>query len=381
MKLLLAVLALLAGVPAAAQVPQPPEVAARSYLLMDLTSGQDLARFNADTQVEPASLTKLMSAYVVFQALREKRLDLQQEITVSERAWRTGMKESSRMFIEVGSKVKVDDLLKGMIVVSGNDATVALAEAVAGSVEEFVTRMNRQAQAWGLKGTAFKNPEGLPASGHHSTASDLAVIAGHLIRDFPEYLSYYSMKEFAYNIKKAQQNRNQLLWRDPSVDGLKTGYTEAAGYCLVGTAKRDFPNGQRRMLSVLLGAASAEARVAETQKLLNWGFTAFDDVKLFEAGQAMAAPAVWKGSQPTARIGSPQLVMVTVPRGTAGQLRTELQRTDPLVAPLKAGQRVGTLKILNGSRTVAEVPVVMLEAVSSAGFFQRTWDGARLLFK
>jgi D-alanyl-D-alanine carboxypeptidase (penicillin-binding protein 5/6) len=275
----------------------------------------------------------------------------------------------------------VDDLLKGMIVVSGNDATVALAEASAGSVEEFVARMNRQAQAWGLKGTTFKNPEGLPASGHVSTASDLAVIATRLVRDFPEYLAYYSMKEFAYNIKKAQQNRNQLLWRDPSVDGLKTGYTEAAGYCLVGTAKRDFPNGQRRMLSVLLGAASAEARTAESQKLLNWGFTAFDDVKLFDAGVAMATPAVWKGAQPTAKIGSPLMVMVTVPRGTAAQLRTELHRTDPLVAPLKAGQRVGTLKVINGSRTVAEVPVVMLEAVGSAGFFQRTWDGVRLLFK
>ncbi|HET7863295.1 MAG TPA: D-alanyl-D-alanine carboxypeptidase family protein [Burkholderiaceae bacterium] len=381
MKLLLAMLALLAALPAAAQVPQPPEVAARSYVLVDITSGQDLARSNADAQVEPASLTKLMTAYVVFQALREKRLDLQQEITVSERAWRTGMKESSRMFIEVASKVKVDDLLKGMIVVSGNDAAVALAEAVAGTVEEFVARMNRQAQAWGLKGTTFKNPEGLPASGHVSTAADLAVIAGHLVRDFPEYLPYYSMKELKYNIKKPQQNRNQLLWRDPTVDGLKTGYTEAAGYCLVGTAKRDFPNGQRRVLSVLLGAASSEARTAESQKLLNWGFTAFDDVKFFDAGQAMATPAVWKGSQPTARIGSPTMVMVAVPRGSAGQLRTELQRTDPLVAPLKAGQRVGTLRVIAGTRTVAEVPVVMLEAVSSAGFLQRTWDGVRLLFK
>jgi D-alanyl-D-alanine carboxypeptidase (penicillin-binding protein 5/6) len=372
---------LVVGLPARAQAPQPPEIAARSHVLLDVSAGQILSTFNADVQIEPASLTKLMSAYLVFQALREKKLDLQQEVTVSQRAWRTGMNESSRMFVEAGSKVKVDDLLKGMIAVSGNDATVALAEAAGGTVEEFVVRMNRQAQAWGLRGTVFRNPEGLPESGHVSTASDLAVIAMYLVRDFPEHQHYYSIREFAYNFSKAQQNRNVLLWRDPSVDGLQAAFTEAAGHCLVTTARREFPNGPRRLLSVVLGAASREARAAESQKLLNWGFTAFDALKLFDPGQPMATPPVWKGSQPTVKIGVPQGVVVTVPRGTGAQVRTELLRTDPLVAPLVAGQRVGTLKVTSGSRTVAELPVTALEPVAPAGLFQRTWDGVRLLFK
>jgi D-alanyl-D-alanine carboxypeptidase (penicillin-binding protein 5/6) len=382
MRVLPAVLAwLLVHTGAVAQAPQPPEIAARSYVLLDVSAGQVLSTFNADVQVEPASLTKLMSAYLVFQTLREKKLELQQEVTVSERAWRTGTTEDARMFIEAGTRVKIDDLLKGMIVVNGNDATAALAEAAGGTVEQFVARMNRQAQTWGLTGTTFRNPEGLPASGHVSTAADLGVIALHLVRDFPESLPYYATREFAYNIQKAQQNRNVLLWRDPAVDGLVAASTEAAGYGLVATARRELPNGQRRLLSVVLGTASREARAAESQKLLNWGFTAFDALKLFDPGQIMATPVVWKGSQPTVKIGVPRGVVVTVPRGTGAQIRTELQRTDPLVAPLAAGQRVGTLKVTSGSRTVAEVPVTALEAVAPAGLFQRTWDGVRLLFK
>ena len=373
--------AALVALPASAQTQQPPEVAAREYLLMDVTTGAELAARGADAPIEPASLTKIMSAYLVFQALRDKKISLDQEVTVSERAWRTGMTGASRMFIQVGTKVRLEDLIKGMIVISGNDATVQLAEVVGGSVEGFVDMMNRQAQAWGLKGTVFKNPDGLPQPGHVSTAHDLAVMAIALIRDFPEEMKYYSMKDFAYNIKQPQLNRNLLLWRDPSVDGLKTGYTDAAGYCMIATAKRAFPNGQRRLLSVVLGAASSEARAAESQKLLNWGYTSFDAVKLFDGNQAVATPPVWKGALPKAKIGSAKPVMVTVPRGAGTQIKTEVVRTDPLVAPLKQGQPVGTLKVSLGSNVIASVPLTVLEEVPQAGFFGRIWDSIRLMIK
>jgi D-alanyl-D-alanine carboxypeptidase (penicillin-binding protein 5/6) len=369
-----------ASTQALAQVPQPPEIAARSYLLLDVTTNQVLAAKDADTPVEPASLTKLMSAYLVFQALRDKKLTLDQQLPVSERAWRTGMTGASRTFIQVNSHVGVDDLVKGMIVQSGNDATVALAEAVGGSVEQFVTMMNQQAQAFGLKQTSFKNPDGLTAPGHTSTARELSVIATRLVKDFPEYLPYYSMKEFTYN-KIKQSNRNLLLFRDPSIDGLKTGYTDAAGYCLVATGKRDFPNGQRRLLSVVLGAASAEGRANESQKLLNWGYTAFDAVKLFDANQAVVTADVWKGKAPQARLGSAKSVFVSVPRGEGSKLKTDVVRTDPLVAPLAKGQSVGKLKVSAGDTVVAEVPLVALDGVEGAGIFGRAWDSIRLWIK
>lgn len=363
---------------AQAQTPDVPPIQARAYILVDVSASQTLAAQEADTPVEPASLTKLMSAYLVFQALREKKLSLDQSITVSERAWRTGMNDASRMFIDVGSQVKVEDLIKGMIVISGNDATVALAEAVGGSLEGFVDMMNRQASAWGLKHTVFKNADGLPAPGHLSTARELSIIATQLIRTFPEYMRYYSMKEFAYNIKRPQQNRNLLLWRDPSVDGLKTGYTDAAGYCLIATANRQLPSGARRLLSVVLGASSKEARAVESQKLLNWGYTAFDAVKLFDANQVVTQAPVWKGTEAMAKLGSATPVMVVVPRGAAGNLKTEVLRNDPLIAPLAKGQRVGTLKITAGQRVVAEVPMTALEPVPQAGFLGRAWDSLRL---
>jgi len=369
-----------ASTQALAQVPQPPEIAARSYLLLDVTTNQVLAAKDADTPVEPASLTKLMSAYLVFQALRDRKLTLDQQLPVSERAWRTGMTGASRTFIQVNSHVGVDDLVKGMIVQSGNDATVALAEAVGGSVEQFVTMMNQQAQAFGLKQTSFKNPDGLTAPGHTSTARELSVIATRLVKDFPEYLPYYSMKEFTYN-KIKQSNRNLLLFRDPSIDGLKTGYTDAAGYCLVATGKRDFPNGQRRLLSVVLGAASAEGRANESQKLLNWGYTAFDAVKLFDANQAVVTADVWKGKAPQARLGSAKSVFVSVPRGEGSKLKTDVVRTDPLVAPLAKGQSVGKLKVSAGDTVVAEVPLVALDGVEGAGIFGRAWDSIRLWIK
>ncbi len=377
MKRLFALLFAFAVAAAQAQAPQAPEIAARSFLLFDVTTNQVLAAKNPDEPVEPASLTKLMSGYLVFQALRDKKLTLEQTLQVSERAWRTGMTGASRTFLPLNSQVMVDDLLKGMIVQSGNDATVVLAEGVGGTYEQFVEMMNRQAQAFGLKATSFKNPEGLTASGHTSTARELALIATRLVRDFPEYLHYYSTKEFTYN-KIKQNNRNLLLYRDPSVDGLKTGYTDAAGYCLITTARRDFPNGQRRLISVVLGAASAEARANESQKLLNWGFASFDAVKLFEANQAVVSPAVWKGASNTAKLGSAQAVVVSVPKGEGDKLKTDISRTDPLVAPLAKGQVVGSIKVSAAGATVVEVPLAVLEPVEQAGLLGRAWDALRL---
>ena len=380
MKRLLASLALAALLPQtvfAQTLPQPPEIAARAYVLLDLSANQPLASRDADVTVEPASLTKLMTAYLVFQALRDKKLALDQELTVSERAWRTGMTDASRMYIQVGNKVKVEDLIKGMIVQSGNDATVLLAEAVGGSVENFVAMMNRQAQAFGLKVSQFRNPEGLPAPGHVSTVRELGIIATRLLQDFPGEVKFYSIKEFTFN-KITQQNRNLLLWRDPSVDGLKTGYTDAAGYCLIATAKRDLPNGPRRLLSVVVGASSKESRAVESQKLLNWGYSSWDAVKVYDARQVITSAEVWKGAAATAKIGTQVPVSVAVPRGEAAQVKTQLVRTDPLIAPLSQGQQVGTLKVLSGTRVLAEVPVTVLEPVAQAGMFGRAWDQLRL---
>ncbi|PWW47092.1 D-alanyl-D-alanine carboxypeptidase family protein [Melaminivora alkalimesophila] len=364
-----------------AQAPQPPEIAARNYLLMDVTAGQVLAAKEIDAPVEQASLTKLMTAYLVFDALRAKKLTLEQKLPVSERAWKM---PGSRMFIDPKMQVPVDDLLKGMIVQSGNDATVALAEGVGGTVENFVRLMNEQAKAFGMNGTHYKNPEGLTEAGHTTTARDLATLSTRLMQDFPEYMHYYATKQYRYEGTPASNsnNRNTLLFRDPTVDGLKTGHTQAAGYCLVATSKRDFPQvGQRRLLSIVLGAASENARANESQKLLNWGYTAFDAVKLFDADQAAATPAVWKGTQNTLKIGRPEAIVVTVPSGSAGKLKTEVERNDPLIAPFTKGQTVGTLKVRLDGQDVAEVPLVALEDVGEAGIFGRAWDALRLWIK
>jgi len=358
-------------------MPQPPEVAARAFILQDLSTRQTLAARNADQPVEPASLTKLMTGYLVFQALQQGKLSLTQEIPVSERAWRTGMTGASRSFINVNSRVKVDDLIKGMIVQSGNDATVALAEAVGGTVEVFVDMMNRQAQAFGLKSTHFANPEGLTAPGHLSTAREMSIIAARLITDFPTSLPYYSMKEFTFNGIK-QGNRNLLLFRDPTVDGLKTGYTDNAGYCLVSTSKRPTPGGERRLISVVLGASSAEARANESQKLLNWGHSAFDVVKLFDANQPVTTAQVWKGADATVGLGRTAPIVVVVPRGQGSAIKTSLTRTDPLIAPLRKGQAVGTLTVTVGGQTWQTLPLQALTEVPSAGWFGRMWDAIRL---
>ena len=375
----LAALALCAAaLTAHAQSPQPPEVAAKAYLVMDVSSGQILAGKDMDAPVEPASLTKLMSAYVVFDALRAKKITLTQTLPVSERAWKT---PGSRMYIDPKMQVPVEDLIKGMIVQSGNDATVALAEGVAGTVERFVEMMNDQAKALGLKNTHYTNVDGLPDPAHVSTARDLALLSARLMQDFPEDAKYYAIKKYRYPGTPASNdtNRNTLLFRDPTVDGLKTGHTKAAGYCLVATAARDFPNLKgRRLVSVLLGATSDSTRINESQKLLNWGYTAYDDVKLFDAGQPVATPRVWKGKASELKLGSATPIVVSVPAGTAGQVKTEIARPDPLIAPFKKGQTVATLKIKQGDQTLGEVPLVALDGVEESGFFGRAWDAMRL---
>jgi D-alanyl-D-alanine carboxypeptidase (penicillin-binding protein 5/6) len=376
---------------ASAQAPQPPEIAARSYMLVDVTANQVLAARDVDSPVEPASLTKLMTQYLVFDALRAKKIDLKQRLPVSVRAWKVG---GSTMFIDPKMTVPVDDLIKGMIVQSGNDATVALAEGVGGTVEHFVELMNQQAKALGMKNTGYRNPEGLTAPGHTTTARDLSILATRLMQDFPEYLHYYAIKRYRYEGTPTANdtNRNLLLFRDPTVDGLKTGHTEAAGYCLIATAKRDFPNlaspgapagtpgaaGSRRLLSIVLGATSENARANESQKLLNWGYTAYEAVKLFDAGQPVVEPMVWKGSQRTVKLGRPQAVIVAVPAGTASRVKTQVSRPDPLVAPFTKGQQVGTLKVTAGDQPLVDVPLLALDAVEQAGVLGRAWDAVRL---
>ena len=366
---------------AAAQTPQAPEIAARSYVLLDVTANQILAQKDIDMPVEPASLTKLMTAYLVFDALRNKKIDLKQTLPVSERAWKM---PGSRMFIDPKMQVPVEDLIKGMIVQSGNDATMALAEGVGGSAERFVQMMNEQAKILGMKFTSYKNPEGLTEAGHTTTARDLSVLATRLMRDFPDYVHYYSIKHYRYPGTPVanDNNRNSLLFRDPTVDGLKTGHTDAAGYCLIATAHRDVAGiGSRRLLSVMLGTASENARANESQKLLNWGYTAFEAVKLFDGNQAVVTPAIWKGTQSTVGLGQPRPIIVAVPAGSAGKLTTEVARPEPLVAPLTKWQAVGTLKVSSQGQLVAEVPLLALQEVEQAGVMGRAWDAVRLWIK
>lgn len=377
----------LVWVSAAAQVPAPPEIAGKAYLLYDVTAAQVLAAKDPDMAVEPASLTKLMTAYLAFDALKAKKLSLAQTLPVSERAWKM---PGSRMFIDPKMQVPVEDLLKGMIVQSGNDATVVLAEGVGGTVERFVEMMNHQAKALGMKSTQFRNPEGLTEPGHVTTARDLATLATRLMKDFPEYVPYYAIQRYRYPGTPAsnETNRNMLLFRDPTVDGLKTGHTNAAGYCLVATARRNVPNlgegvaGQRRLVSVLLGASSENVRAAESQRLLNWGYTAYESVRLVKAGEPVAQPAVWKGKAPSVKLGLPDGVVVSVPSGMARQLKTEILRPEPLVAPFQQGQSLGVLKVSQSDGVVvAEVPLQVLETVEEAGVLGRAWDAIRLWVK
>lgn len=366
---------------AQAQVPQPPEIAARAYLLVDLTAQQTLAELDADKPIEPASLTKLMTAYIVFDALKAKKISLHQTFGVSERAWKM---PGSRMFIDPKMKVPVEDLIKGMIVQSGNDATMALAEGVGGTVEHFVQMMNAQAKVLGMKSTGYKNPEGLTEPGHTTTARDLSILASRLMQDFPDYVGYYAIKKYRYPGTPAanENNRNLLLFRDPSVDGLKTGHTDAAGFCLIATAKREAPGvGQRRLLSIVLGASSENARATESQKLLNWGYTAFDAIKLFDANQAVVTPNVWKGRGSQVKLGRFAPIVVAVPAGAAGRIQTQVARPEPLVAPLNRGQAVGALKVTLDQKPLVDVPLLVLDTVEQAGFVGRAWDSVRLWVK
>jgi len=372
-----------------AQVPQAPEIAARSYLLLDVTANQILAAKDIDSPVEPASLTKLMTEYLVFDALKSRKIDLKQTFGVSERAWKM---PGSRMFIDPKMQVPVEDLIKGMVVQSGNDATMALAEGVGGTAEHFVQLMNEQAKALGMKSTSYRNPEGLTEPGHTTTARDLSILATRLMADFPDYIGYSAIKKYRYPGTPAANdtNRNTLLFRDPTVDGLKTGHTDAAGYCMIATAKRDFPNlgaagapGGRRLLAIVLGTSSDSARANESQKLLNWGYTAYEAVKLFDAGQAVVTPSVWKGKSSSVKLGRPQPIVVAVAAGSAPKVKTQVARPDPLVAPFAKGQAVGTLKVTLGDNPtpVAEVPLVALEGVDEAGILGRAWDAIRLWIK
>lgn len=381
------VFAFLCAVSAAAahaQPPSPPEIAAKAYFLMDVTTGQVLAAKDPDKAVEPASLTKLMTAYVVFDALKAGKITLTQALPVSVEAWKM---PGSRMFVDPKMRVPVEDLVKGMIVQSGNDATHVLAEGVGGSVERFVGLMNQQAKALGMKSTTYKNPEGLTVAGHTTTARDLATLATRLMKDFPNFVHYYSIKHYRYPGTPAANdtNRNLLLFRDPSVDGLKTGHTDAAGYCLVATAHRPVAGlgegaaGERRLISVLLGASSDNVRAAESQKLLNWGYTAFDTVRLTAAGQPLSTPKIWKGKAATVKLGKPEGVVVAVPAGEGSRIKTEIARPNPLIAPLVKGQALGVLRVtLASGEPVTEVPLSVLETVEESGIFGRAWDSLRL---
>ncbi len=358
---------------AALPVPRAPDVGAKGYILVDYHSGRVLAEQNADAQMEPASITKLMTAYVVFKELKGGKLSLSDMVTVSERAWRM---EGSRMFIEVGKTVSVEDLLQGMIVSSGNDATVALAEHIAGSEETFAAYMNRYATELGLTYTHFRNSTGMPHSEHVTTARDIAKLSLALINEFPEYYKWYSQKSFTYN-EITQSNRNKLLWRDNSVDGLKTGHTESAGYCLVTSAERE----GMRLISVVLGTKSEEARASASQALLNYGFRFFETHKLYDGGVKITDTRVWKGAQESVSLGTQQPLYITIPRGRYNDLQANMQIQKTLIAPVEAGQRYGSIQLSMDGELIGEPDLVALEPVPEGGIWERMRDEALLYFE
>ena len=379
-------LAALTG-PAVAQsasVP-PPDIAARSWFLFDVTTNTVLYSQTPDERVEPASLTKLMTAYVVFEALRDGTLKPDTRPPVSNRAYKSA---GSRMFVDPRSPATVDELLHGLIIQSGNDAAIILAEAVAGSEEQFAEQMNAEARRLGMKNSHFVNASGLPAPDHYSSARDMAVLATRIIKEFPQYYRLYSEREYTFNGVR-QPNRNRLLAIDPSVDGMKTGFTDAAGYCLVASAHREQKNAtdpqgsqfSRRILSVLLGASSDATRATESQKLLNYGFQNFEALQLYRKNQPVGNHPVWKGQQPTVSAGFADDVLITAPRAQIGNIKGEIERTEPLIAPIHAGQRIGTLRIRLGETVIAERPLIALETVETAGWFKSTWDTIRLWVK
>ncbi len=358
---------------ALAQTPLLPATTARSWLLLDVTANHIIAASNADERVEPASLTKLLSAYVVFSAIKEGKLTRTQVVPVSEKAWKTG---GSRMFIEPKKPVTTEELLHGMIVQSGNDASVALAEAAAGSEDAFVQQMNVAAKKIGLKNSNFTNASGLPDGKHFSTAFDLALVATAIIREFPDFYPLYALKEYRYN-NITQANRNRLLWLDSNVDGVKTGHTEKAGFCLIASAKR----GERRLLAVVMGTPSDTIRAQEAQTLLNFGFQHYDTVRVHEKGASIAKVRVWKGTTNEVPIGMDATILVAIPRGTNDKIKAELATEQPVYAPITKGQRLGTVKVSYEGRPLGDHPAIALEGVSSAGIFGRAWDTVKLWIK
>lgn len=356
-----------------AQTPPPPALAAKSWLLIDHATGQTLAGHNENERIEPASLTKLMTAYIAFSAIKAGTIKPEQEAPVSEQAWRmTG----SRMFIEPRKPVTVEQLLHGMIVQSGNDACVALAELIAGSEEAFAHLMNTEAKRIGMRNTHFTNASGLPDDNLYTTAHDLSLLAATLIRDFPEFYRLYSEKEYTYN-GITQPNRNRLLWMDSTVDGMKTGYTKAAGYCLVSSAIR----GPRRLISIVLGTESETIRAQESLKLLNYGFQFFDTVKLYTANEPLSRFRIWKGEENEVPVGFLDDFVMSLPKNQSERLEASLSSRQPLLAPVQKGQEVGHLTLTVDGQVVGDYPVVALEDVGVAGFFGRLWDALRLWIK
>ena len=351
-------------------VPPVPEIAGKAYFLMDYQSGQIIAAKDPDMRVEPASLTKLMTAYLTFKALKEKRLTKDQMLTVSPVGWKT---EGSRMFLDPKVPVSVDNLIKGMIVQSGNDACVTLAEAIAGSEEVFAQMMTAEAKRLGMNASAFRNSSGLPDPAHYTSVRDLATLSTAIIHDFPEYYPTYSIKSFAYN-GITQPNRNLLLYRDPNVDGLKTGHTASAGYNLIASSKRD----GRRVVSVVVGTASPEARAVESSKLLNYGLQFFETPKLYTAGQEVSSLPVYKGADSKLSIGFDRDVFITVSKGSGSRLKAETQTVQPVIAPIAKGQQVGKVTVSLDGKVLLERPLVALKAVEEGGFFSRLWDSLKL---
>jgi D-alanyl-D-alanine carboxypeptidase (penicillin-binding protein 5/6) len=358
--------------PAATQVPPPPQLAARSFIVIDHDSGRVLAALEPDSRQEPASLTKLMTAYGVFKALKEGRIKLGDMVTISEHAWK---QEGSRMFVEVGKQVAVENLIQGMIVQSGNDATVALAEHVAGTEPTFVQMMNTYAKQLGMTGSHFMNAAGMPDPGHYMTARDAVILASAVIREFPDYYKWYSQREFSWN-GITQQNRNGLLWRDPTVDGVKTGHTETAGYCLIASAKRD----GMRLISAVMGTDSMKAREDANAALLNYGFNFYETKQLFAAGQPMTKVRVWKGTAPEVGLAMQRSLSITSQRGKVSNVKAEFEVPAEVVAPLARNKPVGKAKLVADGAVVATYDLYPVQDVPAGGLFRRAWDTVRLWF-
>ncbi|MDO8811225.1 MAG: D-alanyl-D-alanine carboxypeptidase family protein [Gallionella sp.] len=378
MKFILSFIGFLLPAPAFAlppQLPPAPLLAAKSYLLYDYTSNQVLVNQNGDARMEPASLTKLMTAYLTFDAIEHGTLALQQNLNVSLAATRITGGES-RMLLKAGQAVTVDDLLRGLIVQSGNDAAITLAINIAGSEAGFVDLMNREAKRLGMVNTHFANPVGLPEAQHYSSASDLALLAAAIVREYPQHYPLFGLREYTFN-NVTQANRNRLLWIDPYADGLKTGHTETAGFCLVGSAKRD----KRRLFSVLLGAASDNLRATESQKLLNFGFQYFDAVRLYQKDQPVTKVRVWKGTESHINVGFRQDLFLTIPKGKLEQLKATMETNQPIVAPIISGQPLGVLKLTLAGKPYAEFTLVALDNAPLANVFARGWDSIRLFFQ